>query len=83
MTFFFWSSPDFEREIGHHAVRFQGSVETATKLLGFGRLARVKKRCTTPTDRLKKFNILLIRYSKQHYVFVREFILMPYFLALP
>ena len=42
---FFWSSPDFGREIGRHAVRLQGSVKTATKLLGFGRLARVKKHC--------------------------------------
>ena len=42
---FFWSSPDFERKIGRHAARFYGSVETATKLLGFGRLARVKKHC--------------------------------------
>ena len=42
---FFWSSLDFERKIGRHAVRFQGSVETATKLLGFGCLARVKEHC--------------------------------------
>ena len=50
---FFWSLPDFGRKIGRHAVRFQGSVETATKLLGFGRLARVKKHCTKPIGRLK------------------------------
>ena len=40
---FFWSSPDFWRKIGRHAVCFYGSVETATKL--FGRLARVMKHC--------------------------------------
>ena len=45
MTFFFWSSLDFGRKIGRHAVFFWGSVDTATKLLGFGRLARVKKHC--------------------------------------
>ena len=41
MTFF----SDFGRKIERHAVRFKGLVETATKLLGFGRLTRVKKHC--------------------------------------
>ena len=31
--------------LGRHAVRFYGSFETASKLLGFGRLALVKKHC--------------------------------------
>ena len=43
VTTFFWCSPDFERKIGRHAVHFYGSVNTATKLMGFGHLTRVKK----------------------------------------
>ena len=35
---FFWSSPDFRRKIGGHAVCILSSVETAAKLLGFGHL---------------------------------------------
>ena len=43
VTTFFWCSPDFGRKIGCHAVRFYGSVDAATKLMGFGHLTRVKK----------------------------------------
>ena len=53
MTAFFWSSPDLGRKIGRHAVHFYGSVDAATKLLGFGHLARVKKH----RSRAKFFNI--------------------------